>query len=158
MDVPSRLAAERAAAERVAAASTARRVPAEARAALEAGAKAGVPPAAPEAAGGSVSVLWAAFFELPVRSALSTADAARCPPNLHVCDDLSVGVDCDAHVERAQRIFERLYPGRPFLPSPDDDEEDEGGDATDGTADVATGGSAQLDGGAGGSEDGAPAA
>ena len=81
-----------------------------------------------EAAFPIARVLWGAFSELPIRSCFAGGGAegerASCPSNLYPCDDLPVAVDCDAHVARAQRLFERICPGARFLPSAEEQEEE----------------------------------
>ena len=72
-----------------------------------------------------VSVVWGAFFELPLRSCLDAVGRDACPANVHACDDVSAGVDCEAHVARAREIFERICPGEPFFPSAEQEEEEE---------------------------------
>ena len=76
-----------------------------------------------------VSVVWGTFFELPLRSCLAAGERSACPPNLFACDDLPVAVDCDAHVARAKRVFETICPGKAFLPSEEEENEDAASDA-----------------------------
>ena len=75
------------------------------------------------------SVVWGAFFELPLRSCLDLAGAAPCPTNLYPCDDVPVGVDCETHAARARAIFEGICPGQPFFPAADEDAEGEADEA-----------------------------
>ena len=74
-----------------------------------------------------VSVVWGAFFELPLRECVA-GDKDDCPSNLYSCDDPPAGVDCEAHVARAREIFGRICPGAPFLPSAEEEEEEEAGE------------------------------
>jgi len=101
-----------------------------------------------------VDVLWGAFFHLPLRRCFPSASQGymRRPPlaNVLPCDDMRLGMDSDAHVERARALFEKICPGAPFLPSADDhtegmddaveagDGEDVGEGGTPGTAAPAT--------------------
>ena len=65
-------------------------------------------------------VLWGAFFLLPQRSScVARGSRGLLPSNLLPVDDASLSVGCEAHVEEARRLFERICPGRAFLPSAD---------------------------------------
>ena len=82
-----------------------------------------------------VSVIWGAFFELPLRECVA-GDKDECPSNLYSCDDPPAGVDCEAHVARAREIFGRICPGAPFLPSAEEEEEEAGEEVVQPTGDA----------------------